>query len=217
MSISLGQKLQQYRQKCITQHDLAALLYGGTTDSCGGKIHRAVDKGQLIRIKRGLYCLGTYFTTTQPNPFAVSQFIYGPSYISLASALAYHGLIPEAVYSTTAVTIKRSNEFVTPLGRFSYSRLPTKNFFTLVKLERDNKTTAFFISTPWRALLDYIFCYKKSYNLSEMAEDLRLDLADLPKIGNNDLQQLQKFYSSNRINKFIKAIPGEFINEHCHN
>lgn len=213
MSTVLEQKLQQYRQQCVTQHDLTALL-DGSIDSRGAKIQRAVDKNQLIRIKRGLYCLGKYFTAEQPNPFTISQFIYGPSYISLASALAYHGLIPEAVYNTTAVSIKRTNEFVTPLGRFTYSRLPTKNFFTLVKLKHNNKTDAFFISMPWRALLDYIFCYKKNYNLLAMAQDLRLDLDDLPKIGNNDLQELQQYYGSNRINKFIKSIPGEFINEY---
>ena len=37
--------------------------------------------------------------------------LHAPSHVSLESALAYHGLIPEAVYQVASITVARSREF----------------------------------------------------------------------------------------------------------
>lgn len=53
--------------------------------------------------------------------------LYAPSTISLESALAFHGLIPEAIYQTTSTTQKRTCRFSTPLGDFIYHAVPSCN------------------------------------------------------------------------------------------
>ena len=42
--------------------------------------------------------------------------VASPSHVSLESALAHHGLIPEAVQQTSSVTAHRSRSFTTDLG-----------------------------------------------------------------------------------------------------
>ena len=44
----------------------------------------------------------------------VANRIYQPSYISMETALSYYGLIPEAVYTTTAVSTLKTSTFNTP-------------------------------------------------------------------------------------------------------
>jgi predicted transcriptional regulator of viral defense system len=48
----------------------------------------------------------------------LANLMYGPTFISLESALAFYGLIPERVEAMLSVTTGRSREFDTPVGRF---------------------------------------------------------------------------------------------------
>ena len=81
-------------------------------------LHRAVDRGEVLRVTRGIYCLADPYRKSQPHPFAVAALLCSPSHVSLESALAHHALIPEAVYGVTSATLQRSREYVTALGHF---------------------------------------------------------------------------------------------------
>src|SRR3989338_3842317 len=212
MSTFLEDKLWHYPAPVVTEPQLAQLL-GGTVDSYSARINRAVAKGQLIRIKRGVFCLGKRLTVKPAHFFEIAQFIYWPSYISLESALSYHGLIPEAVYMTTSVCILRNKSFRNSFGDFSYKRLLTINFFIVVNYieEGENK---FLIASPWKALLDYIYCRKENWrDFSPVEESLRIELSELPKITHAELINFKKYYDSNRITVFIDAVPEELIHE----
>src|SRR4029078_3603029 len=106
------------------------LLFNGTPNSRYSKVKRMIAYGKLIHIKRGLYCLADKMDYL--NLFELAQYIYGPSFISLESALQFHNLIPETVYTTTSVIGKRAKEFETPLGLFSYLTVPRENLYTEV-------------------------------------------------------------------------------------
>ena len=212
MSKFLENALWENPSVYVTEDQLAYFL-GGTPDSRYARLSRAVSKGYLIRVKRGLYCLSERMSLKIPHPFELAQLIYGPSYISLESALSYHGFIPEAVHAITSATTKRNKEFKNPLGQFVYHRLPIDNFFMGVRLIKENKHQ-FFMASPWKALLDYIYCYKKEwYDLEPIQDSLRIELEDVPKTSEEELEQLKAFYNSKRIERFIKNIPMEFISE----
>src|SRR5438270_12510241 len=124
MAKILERALQNYPRPYLTDIELERLL-GGTPDSRYGKVKRMLVQGKLLHIRRGLYCITRELGYLQkPSLLEMAQYIYGPSFISLESALSYHNLIPEAVYTTTSVTSKRSKEFKTPLGYFSYRQVP---------------------------------------------------------------------------------------------
>lgn len=76
-------------------------------------VNRALKKGILVRLRRGVYLIGKPFRKIRPSNFQIAHSIYGPSYISFESALFYHQWIPEAVYMTTCATAKRAREFDT--------------------------------------------------------------------------------------------------------
>jgi len=202
-------QLQGLQRPYLTTPELD-LLIDGSTDSRYGKIKRLLEKGRLLHIRRGLYCTTDITNSNKPHPFELAQYIYGPSYISFESALAYHQLIPEAVYATTSACCKRSKEFHTPLGVFSYLHLPTIDFYTQVELVNENNYH-FFMATPWKAICDYIFCYKKNWgNLDPLISSLRIDPEELPKLTDKKIELLDDYYKNKKISLFLRNVHREF-------
>lgn len=78
----------------------------------------------LISLKNGLYVPGPASKVARPELMLIANHLWGPSYVSMETALSYWGLIPERVYETTSDTVKRSRMFKTELGRFSYRNSP---------------------------------------------------------------------------------------------
>ncbi len=64
-----------------------------------GLVKRWIKKGEIIQLKQGIYLLVEKNRKRGVNLFQIAQILYEPSYISLESALSYHGWIPEAVLS----------------------------------------------------------------------------------------------------------------------
>ena len=208
MTTLLEQKLRNSSLVCITDAELASILSVADNQRYS-IVKRAIVKGDLIHIRRGLYCLGKHLTTKTPHPFELAQKIYWPSYVSLESALSYHGLIPEAVYSITSVATKRSKEFHTPLGNFSYIKIPSDNFFVEVE-RKEEQGNYFFIAKPWKAILDYLFCYKKNWHgLEPLVDDLRIEVDELPQLSLDTIEILMGYYKSQRIKQFLNSIAKE--------
>ena len=108
-------------------------MFPGSEDSRYGLVKRALASGEIIRIRRGLYCLAPKYQKKGINLYALAQLVYGPSYVSLESALSWHGWIPEAVHAITGASFKKAKEFTTPLGVFRYDRVPQQVFYTEVE------------------------------------------------------------------------------------
>lgn len=210
MNTEIERKLLHYPKGYITDTELTVLL-GGTPDSRYSKIKRLIAQSKLLHIRRGLYCLTEAQGYAQkPHSFELAQFIYGPSYISLESALSFHQLIPEAVYTVTNATIKRSKTFYTPLAEFSFIHLPSENFYVEVELIKQNGYQ-YFMAKPWKAICDYIYCYKKNWNsLTPLADSLRVNIIDLPVLSSSTKDALKVFYHCKRINRFLDGIKDEY-------
>jgi hypothetical protein len=201
----LEQVLLNYPRPYLTDLELDTLL-DGTPDSRYGKVKRLLAQGKLLHVRRGLYCLPDRQKT---HPYELAQYIYGPSYISLESALSYHQLIPETVYTITSVTSKRSKEFSTPFGVFSYQHLPLEGFYTEVSLITENGYS-FFMAKPWKAICDYVFCYKKEWtSLAPLEQSLRISLGDLPLLHNVEIALFNEYYHHSRIARFLKGVQHE--------
>lgn len=207
MPSPLEDKLQHYPHPYITDTELELLLGDSSSDSRHGKVKRLLAQEKLLRIRRGLYCLTQKLSySTKLHPFELASHIYGPSYISLESALAYHKLIPEAVPTTTSACLKRSKEFQTPLGIFSYLHLPPENFYTAVELVADEHYH-FFVAKPWKAIGDYVFCYKKEWEgIEPLVKSLRIEPEDLPSLTEGEVEELQDYYQQRRLNRFFQGI-----------
>ena len=204
--VNLLKKIPTFPHSYISDADFEVLL-GSTPDSRYGKIKRLLAQGKLLHIRRGLYCLTEELgCLIKPHPFELAQYIYGPSYISLESALSFHKLIPETVYTVTSATAKRSKEFRTPLGVYSYLHLPRENFYVEVeRVQEDDRQ--FFMAKPWKAICDYVYCYRKDWtNLEPLLGSLRMNHDELPSLGVGELQQLQDYYHHRRLDLFLKGV-----------
>lgn len=135
----------------------SAMLFGG--EAPPAEVRRQLTRwtaaGRLVQLRRGLYAFAPLHAKVRPHPFTVAARLRRPSYISLQSALAFHGLIPESVPVVTNVTTGRPGEVVTPLGRFSYRHVRVGLFWGYAEARLEGSQAAF-VAAPEKALLDLI-------------------------------------------------------------
>lgn len=114
------------------------------------KISRMLASGELTPLRRGLY-----LRDSTVNPLALAGAIYGPSYVSFETALAWHGLIPERVEEIASATIKRPGYFDTGVGRYRYRHVPARVFS--IGIERvEDISLPWLLASPAKALCDCI-------------------------------------------------------------
>ena len=136
----------------------------------------------LIRLKRGLFVVAPKLQNQPLSKELIANHLYGPSYVSLQSALSFYGLIPERVHTVSSMTIKRSRNFLTPLGDFDYVGISKEYFAIGVRQEIVNNEYAYLIASPEKAICDMIV---KTAGLKlqsvkaiqvYLEEDMRIDL-----------------------------------------
>ena len=120
------------------------------------KVSELEQKGLIIRIKRDLYVVSPKVHNQEISSELVANHLYGPSYVSLESALSYYGLIPERVYSVRSVCTKQHKQYNTSLGNFEYFKIPENYFSIGINQEIINNSYAFLIASPEKALCDKI-------------------------------------------------------------
>lgn len=136
----------------------AGFLSSGTTRLADVRLQlsRWTRAGKLIQLRRGVYTLADPYRKIQPEPFLLANALKPASYVSLQSALAYHGMIPEYVPVVTSVTTGRPEEVETQLGRFLYRHVKTSWFFGCRRVELASGQAAF-VAQPEKALLDLAY------------------------------------------------------------
>jgi predicted transcriptional regulator of viral defense system len=128
-------------------------------------------QGLIVKLRQGFYAFQE--ACLQPNfAFWLSNFIYKPSYISLHTALAFYGIIPEAVTQITAVSSMKTADFQNNIAQFSYKKIKPDLFFGYEQKTFGNRTIS--IATPEKAILDLLYLYP-FYNTESEIENLRFD------------------------------------------
>ena len=136
--------------------DTGFLLAGNvSSDDVRRQLSRWVTAGRLVQLRRGLYALAAPYRKTEPHPFLVANRLVRGSYVSLQSALAYHGLIPEHVPVTTSLTTGRPQRRDTPFGAFDYHHC-SPDRLTGFRVEPLGGGQEGFVATPAKALADLV-------------------------------------------------------------
>ena len=133
------------------------LLLAGAVDPADVRrqLSRWVQAGRVIQLRRGLYALAAPYQHTPPHPFLIANSMSPGSYVSLQSALAYYGLIPEYVVQTLSVTTQRPAHWRNALGDFRFQHLALHQFFGYQQVAFAPGQDAF-IAFPEKALLDLV-------------------------------------------------------------
>lgn len=156
-------------------------------------ITRNVKSGLFVKLRNNFYLLKDSHT----DPYFIANKLYRPSYISLETALAHYGIIPEIVYTITSVTPKPTREFVTPIWTFSYQRMKQAVFTGYQALDWQGTTVLF--AEPEKALVDYLYFV----DLKQVSLNDRLELRKLNK---NKVLQYAKLFKRPSLMALIEHV-----------
>jgi len=147
-------------------------VYAWQPDFDRNNFVRWTQKGLLVRLRQGYYTFPEY--KSKPDfTFYFANRIYRPSYVSLHTALAFYGMIPEAVVQITSVSSLKTAGFNNDFGAFSYKSVREELMFGYdLKPIADGRTVL--LASPEKALLDLLYLYP-FYNTEYELEELRLD------------------------------------------
>lgn len=169
------------------------------------RVSALLKKGMIIRVKKGLYVFGEDFRRRPYSRELLANLMYGPSYVSMDFALQHYGFIPERVESVTSVTSGRSRRFATPVGLFTYRRIPQDAFAVGMDRVEIEENRAFLMATPEKALADKVYDdrgtgIQTQKELQEYLEtNLRIDMALLRQLKPSGLEEIARSYRSRKI------------------
>jgi len=174
------------------------------------KLHRLCESGEVIQVKQGLYITGLAGDGVGGvDPRVLSGLIYGPSYVSLETALAHYGMIPERVEEITCMTSKRAKCFETPVGRFRYRPIPERTFALGVARE-SARGGAYLLALPEKALCDRIAQARSLGAQREVSafllEDLRIEEDRLDELDVALIESIAGVYRRSPVMLFARWI-----------
>jgi predicted transcriptional regulator of viral defense system len=195
--------------------DLAANLHcfsagmvtaGEDIDGVRVQLSRWVSRGRIIRIHKGWYTLRDPFRRVRLDLNVVACTIKRGSYVSLQSALAYHGMIPEYVAETTCVTTGRPFSIDSPVGRIGYRHVKRDLFFGYE--QEISGVQEAYIASPEKALLDLFYLTPGSDNAAYISE-LRLQAAE--KLDAGKMMRMAERFGAPRLIRAVQHLDQHFI------
>jgi hypothetical protein len=170
-------------------------------------VKRATASGEIRRIYRGLYSLADRFMRARIDPLELAQRIYGPSYVSLETALSHHGWIPEAVHAITSVALGRTRSFATPLGLFTFTRVPQRTFLSGVRRVSMERGGAFLLATPLKALADLVYAQRRDWHsVAPVVDSLRVEEESLAELTAELFDEVMSAYKPGRASRFLAGL-----------
>ena len=112
-------------------------------------LSRLMEAGQIAKISRSLWAIGT----ADPLEAAIHLSAPQPSYISLQTALFFHGIISQIPTITYAVTTGRTRKINTSIGRISFHHVSPDFFFGFKVFGSKN----ILMAEPEKALIDILY------------------------------------------------------------
>lgn len=195
----------------FTDQDLKLVCRSMSKAAIHSGISRSLKSQEFQKLKRGLYIFGKDLRKEALSKYSIANRMYSPSYISFESALSFHGLIPEAVYTTTSACFQNKKKtFSTPLGAFDFLYIPCRPFFNGV-----TQLNSALIANPVKALFDLVYINKKSnFNIGYLENDLRMNTEELNSaISNYSFSQAHALAHSYGRKNVVELF--ELLMRHC--
>jgi predicted transcriptional regulator of viral defense system len=157
------------------------------------------QKGYIRKLIRGYYLF-----SGQPIEegllFEIANRLYAPSYVSLESALAYYGMIPESVYAMTSVTTRRTYRHSTPVGEFRYTSARKDLFFGYTVVNQNGRPVK--MASPEKALLDYLYARPHHVSSGDI-QSLRLSSRSIDKAA---LEKMTARFHNRRLSRQVALL-----------
>lgn len=171
------------------------------------QLDRWEKKRYLIKIKKGFYCFSQK-KNERDFLFYSANKIYSPSYVSLEMALKFYGFIPEEIFQITSVSTKKTADFQTPLGNFTYRQIKPSLYFGYRLVEFGQQKLL--IAEPEKAILDYLYLHPRLKTMDDF-EEMRINITECRsqmrvRLFNTYLELFDNKKLSQRANIFLKLI-----------
>ncbi|MDX9694765.1 MAG: hypothetical protein RBT49_03145 [Bacteroidales bacterium] len=189
-------KAQFFPLVCFSTHQIYALYPAFNKNN----LTNWTEKGYIIKLKNGLYTFPEYKQESFYYMYFANR-MYKPSYISTHSALAFYGLIPEAVIQITSVSSLKTAQFENNFGTYIYQNIQPTLMFGYEAKPYD-KGLYMLMAQPEKALLDLL--YLNPYYITQQDfQALRIDEELL-----EELISIERFqnYATKFNNKRLKNI-----------
>lgn len=165
------------------------------------QLSRWVKSGRIYQLRRGLYSIAPPYQKIQPHPFLVANRLQRASYVSLQSALAFYGLIPENVHTTVSVTTGRPERLETPLGIFEFRHIKPNLLSGYEMIDLGGQSAL--VATPEKALFDLVYLQPGGES-SNYLQGLRLQ--NLDKLNLERLKKQSEVFNSPKMRSALKSI-----------
>jgi len=143
------QKLKALDLPTLRTDEVAGVL-NINRDHASQILRRLTQAGEMMKLKRSVWGF-----VERLEPFMLPELLTAPlpSYISLHTALYFHGLISQIPDITYAVSIARTRRFRTQLGDVSIHHIQP-DFFTGYTIINEKQIK---MATPEKALIDFLY------------------------------------------------------------
>lgn len=166
------------------------------------QLARWTASGKILQLRRNVYVLASPWRRVEPHPFLIANELSRPSYVSLQSALAHYGIIPEAVPQTTSVTASRPQRLETRLGRYIYRHVAPAAFFGYGRAELLPDQPVL-VADAAKALLDLVYLTPEGDSMAHL-RSLRLE--DLDAISASELRAHARRWGKPKIDRAVERI-----------
>jgi len=141
--------------------------------------------------------------------FMTANKIYEPSYVSLESALAYYQIIPETVLGVTSVSSRKTKQYESAWGVFSYRSVKPQYMIEYQVIET-SPGIKFKIAYLEKALLDYLYLNSKIQSMGDF-EGLRWNRNQLHDLLDHSMftkfvKLFDKRTLENRVTQFLEYL-----------
>jgi predicted transcriptional regulator of viral defense system len=169
------------------------------------QLARWSSTGKIIQLRRGLYAVAEPYRKIRPHPFMIANLMQHASYVSLQSALAFHGLIPETVQVMLSITSGRPRRWETPLGVFEFRHVRRELLcgYRMTGLERSRPAPQALVATPAKALLDLVYL-QPGGDLPTYLQELRLQ--NLDRLDLEELRLQAGGFNSPKLRRAVHVI-----------
>lgn len=162
-------KYSEFRKKIQGVPVFSTSMLGTLTDEVGTlkvQISHWKRRGLIRPLRRGLYLLNSEDRRVEPPLFYLANQIFIPSYVSLESALATYGLIPEFVAATTSVTARKTCRFENDFGLFTYQHVLPAGYGGFESVQVSKELSAL-VATPEKAVIDFLYLNLSSFSAQD--------------------------------------------------
>lgn len=171
------------------------------------KIFLESKKGNLIRIKKGLYS-----DNVSIDGPVIANVCLDPSYISFEYALARYGLIPEfvSVFTSACFGKKNNKTFYSSQAIFEYRNIPTEAYPYGINFFKNEEKITYKIASKEKALCDTLYSKYPVRTFKELEtllfDDLRIDKNEFLTLDFEFISNIYMKYHSNTLLTLYKYI-----------